>query len=240
MKDYLQKAGYTRDGKIFIPPVLQLGEFNSVSWIDLLIPEFIWIGELQRIYGFNKGSNLACSISKMALDVSNDKTKWFGPQSTFNDLSKAQKQKIKEKLSEIGNLNIIQKGFSILHNYYEDYPISFITDGIVNSNSNQELEYFKEYLYKIYDRTAIEANLIQGVAMDMVFQSELKIQINPGLPLASFPKFIDYPKTELSKRVASSIRSTINLLIANDDITNLNKTWSEYFWNRGFDIENCY
>jgi len=238
MKDYLKEAGYKRDGKIFTPPVLQLGQFNSVYWIDLIIPEFIWIGELQRKYGFIEGSNLARSISEAALDVVEDKTTWFALQSNYENLSTNKKETIKEELSKLGILQRIQEGFSILNSYYGDFPLNFLTDR--NSTTAPNLESFKEFLNTIYDRTTIEANLIQGIALDMVFQSEFKIQINAGLPLASFPKFVDYPKTEISKRVASSIRSTINLLIGNNDITNLSKTWSENFWQRGFEIENCY
>lgn len=52
-KDYLQNSGYKKSGKVYTPPILQLGEFTEIHWNNNILPELLWIGILQNKFGFN-------------------------------------------------------------------------------------------------------------------------------------------------------------------------------------------
>ncbi|MBK8982398.1 MAG: hypothetical protein IPM38_08810 [Ignavibacteria bacterium] len=49
-------------GKKFIPPLLQLGNFQDVDWQTIMIPELIWIGLINEMYGIKKGADLSLAL----------------------------------------------------------------------------------------------------------------------------------------------------------------------------------
>jgi len=65
------------------------------------------------------------------------------------------------------------------------------------------------------------------------------LKVNKDLALAKFPEIEKYPHTELSKRVASGIRSTLNVFFGSDSYS-APSNWPCYFWNRGLEIDACY
>lgn len=239
MKDFLENKGYKRKGKIYTPPILQLGNFDGVHWIEELIPELFWIGILQKKYGFGNGSNLVSSIVNAALDISENKSIWFAPISSFNHFTVIQKAAIKHELIEMNILSKVQHGLNAICFLYPELPLNFLIDDSSINYEGEELTGFKAYLNEVFDRTSNSANLVQGVALDMIFRSNIEFKIDPRVALADFPKFVEYPTTEISKRVASSIRSTINLIYSNKAINRIDAKWHSYFWNRGLQIDKC-
>lgn len=237
MKDFLEEQGYKKKGKVYTPPILQLGQFIPVHWIEELVPELFWIGLFQQRFGFAEGSNLASELSKEALSIVDDKSIWFALVSNFNGLKDEERFKLKEKLRIKRKLATIQEVVSPVCYYYSDFPLNFLLD--TSPVNGLDLNIFKAYLESVFDRTTIPANLLQGVTLDMLFGTNIDFQINPNLPLAQFPKFSEYPLTEISKEVASAIRSTINMFYANMYRTNTNTAWQTYFWNRGLQIDTC-
>lgn len=89
MKDFLQQAGYKKQGKIYTPPILQLGEFNAAYWVNEILPEIIWIGLLQNKFGLGLGSKLALQISETTNELisTNGHKKWLAPLSCYSLLS---------------------------------------------------------------------------------------------------------------------------------------------------------
>ena len=54
--------------------------------------------------------------------------------------------------------------------------------------------------------------------------------------IPAFESIRDYPKTELSRLTASSIRATCNFLLSHSVS---GSTWPVEFWNRGFELSEC-
>jgi hypothetical protein len=239
MKDFLQEQGYKKSSKIYTPPILQLGQFNGINWIDELIPEFFWIGLLQQKFGFGNGSNIVSKVVEISLKISKDKNIWFAPISSFSIFTELEKNLLKNELQKINILSDLQSTFYETVFYYPDFPLSFLIDKNNEILDNQKLENFKIFLDSIFDRTSIIANLIQGVALDMIFRTEIEIKFDAKTSLADFPKFEEYPKTKISKQVADGIRSIINMLYSNFHKPKNNQEWQNYFWNRGLLIDKC-
>lgn len=64
-----------------------------------------------------------------------------------------------------------------------------------------------------------------------------KLHVVENSTLAEFPKLVDYPNTEISKMIASSVRATSNILLGSEKLKN--EKWISEFWNRGFKLEPC-
>lgn len=64
-----------------------------------------------------------------------------------------------------------------------------------------------------------------------------KLHVVENSTLAEFPKLVDYPNTEISKMIASSVRATSNILLGSEKLKN--EKWISEFWNRGFKLELC-
>ena len=239
MKDFLLENGYSKKGKIYTPPFLQFENFNTVHWIDEIIPEIFWIGVLQNKYGFADGSNLASNLARLALEVNDNKSNWYGLVSNFNHLNITEKTEIRDILTRTNNLALLQEAFQSIEYYYPEFPLNFIFANEKPKGNFADIENFKKYLDSIFDRTSIEANLLQGVALDLIFASDFDIKISPNLALAQFPKFPEYPNTEISKQVASAIRNAINDLYVSIFKVKIDQKWQKYFWSRGFQIDKC-
>jgi hypothetical protein len=91
----------------------------------------------------------------------------------------------------------------------------------------------KEIVRVLLDKYDRETVFTQATCIWLAFDSG-KLKVQKGLALAQFPEIQDYPKTELSLKIASSIRSGINMFFA--DGTYSSAFWPAYFWNRGIEL----
>ncbi len=233
MKDFLENAGYKKEGKMYIPPILQLGEFNAVSWLDNILPELIWIGILQNNCGLKLGSEIALEIAKKAYQLKNeDKSNWFGVISSFKNLNASEIQEI-NKIVKNKTIDASKelKIFEPLSDLYDEFPFSNRSETI---DSNLELDGYKQYLSKIYDRTTKEATLIQAIAFRILLESN---SISFSFKIPNLISILEYPATEDSINLASIIRSTINSTFIQKEIT---ANWANHFWETNFKIGNCY
>lgn len=80
--------------------------------------------------------------------------------------------------------------------------------------------------------------LVQATAIWIAFDAGM-LKVAPHLALAEFPKIQDYPSTERSKEVASSIRATLNQMFGDTKWMASGTNWPAAFWNRGIEIEPC-
>jgi hypothetical protein len=79
---------HKRVGKRFIPPMAQLN-MTEVSWVDSILPELVWLGLLNSMYGRVKGAELAITLPKIAARVGRgtDSERWFVSFSSFSSLT---------------------------------------------------------------------------------------------------------------------------------------------------------
>ena len=80
--------------------------------------------------------------------------------------------------------------------------------------------------------------MVQATAIWLAFDSGA-LKVFKGLALANFPEIEKYPNTELSEKVAASIRSSIYMFFSEPHYR-ASSNWPKYFWNRGLDIDGCY
>ena len=241
MKNYLHQLGYKQEGKVYIPPIFQLGEFSGVYWLDDVLPEIIWIAILQNKFGLGLGKELALQISGSTNELLsiNGHKKWLAPLSCYSDLSNDDKSKLIEKVNKLGYDRYFNSAFGFFAEIYPEFPLAFLMSEKTQSDTQESLKEYKSFLSDLYYKTNKAAIFMQATAIDMAFQADI-LTVSPNTSLAKFPEIINYPDTEISIKVASAICAAINGYFSNTMLFKSTGNWKSYFWNRGLQIEKCY
>lgn len=119
---------------------------------------------------------------------------------------------------------------------YPNCPLTRIF-GTNNTIKNSYILEIKEIIKALFDKTSIESTFSLG---NIIYYNFVlgNLVVDSNSSLAQFPKLSDYPHTELSKMIASSVRASSNVII-NEPLVMFNSTWTNYFWNTGIIIEPC-
>ena len=237
MSDYLEEGGYKRHKNIYTPPILQLGPFNGVYWLTDVVPELIWIALLQNRFGLVEGNQLALKLSKLLNELTGNKI-WNAPVSYFNELSDDEKKVLAQTLETLKLTSKLQSAFEYFTFLYPEFPLAFFISKRESTNK-KKFELYKQLLTELSYRLSPVSTFMQATAIDFAFQAEI-MTVAPHTSLAQFPEIANYPNTEISKKVASGIRSALNLYFSNKEFYDLPVTWKTAFWNRGLELEKCY
>jgi len=240
-KDILQD--HKRQRKIFIPPFKHIlgGQFQETSWIKTMLPELLWIALIQDYYGHAKGVALITSFTRLARKCSSSEEKRiFATTSSFGEMTGDEQSCLQSEVAASGELVDIQKALLPLIVFYPECPLRFLflTMPSLSGAPNQILETFKASVTRLYDKASRGTTMVQATAVWLAFDSEI-LKVAKGLALASFPEIEKYPQTELSQKVAGSIRASMHMFFVEPHYTR-SSHWPRYFWNRGFEIDQCY
>lgn len=233
-------SDHKKVGKRFIPPMLQLVSFSEVKWVDWILPELLWLGLLNDRYDLARGAELALSLARAVIKTSDYSSKtWLAPISAYDALTEKQKNEVIRTLKLSNNLQPLKEALTPLVAFYPGCPLNFLFEGTLLSleNSKETLEQFKELLATLFDRWEKVATLMQANAVYIAFATDL-LKVTKGLALANFPAVADFPDTEESRRVAASVRATVNGFFGRY-FRDKSSNWSQYFWNRGLELEPC-
>lgn len=233
---------YKRQGKTFIPPFThKLGPLHEMSWVKIILPELVWIALIQEYYGHSKGVALITSLTRLARkSAPAEKIRIFATISSFSEMTAEEQLCFQGGLAASGELFEIQKALRPLIVFYPECPLGFLfsTRPSLTDAGTTELETFKILVAALYDKTSRNTMMVQATAVWLAFDSG-GLKVFEGLALASFPEIEKYPDTELSKRVAGSIRASLPMFFTEHHYP-VNSNWPKYFWNRGFEIDRCY
>ncbi len=234
-------SDHKRIGKKFVPPmVAAIGKLSEVSWVEQIMPQVIWIALLIDAFGFKDGVDCSLAISRCSKESSDQSGIWFGWLSSFSSLSKDQRSAMIGCLEKQGVVEKIRHTFQSFSVLYPDFPLTFlVVDGkdADEQDAAKGIEDVKRILLDLYNRRSLFATRVQATVIYLAFVNDF-LKVQRGLALADFPEIEKYPDTERSKEVAASIRATINLLAGEFQDSRFD-SWSNYFWNRGLEIDAC-
>lgn len=234
---------HKRQGKKLLPPfnyMLTPG-LTDLSWVDIIMPELIWISLLNDSYGYAEGARLVAQVGKKSSQITNDNKKnWCYSISSFLRLTPDEKAHLYDLLGgKNGDAGMIGSAIKILHERYPKSPFLFLTEGAVFLDSPEnEFSRFKDVLNSIYDKTTKEGIFTQANVVYSAFVAD-RLKVRKGLALAEFPEVEHYPNTEKSKIIAASIRSSVPMFFGMEDSEFKDRWWPTYFWNRGMELEPC-
>ncbi len=233
---------HKRKGKTFIPPLMhRIGPFKETIWAKTMIPEFLWIALIQDCYGWRDGVELITSLSQIAHKCSPSvKKRVFATINSLGVLTADEQSCIQSNLADSGELLKIQKALMPLIAFYPECPLRFLFSDKpdLSVKGVQYLEQLKSLVKKMYDKVSIDSVMVQATAIWLAFDSGA-LKVFKGLTLASFPEIEKYPHTELSEKVAGSIRATMHIFFHEPYYVEP-ANWPSYFWNQGLKIDPCY
>jgi hypothetical protein len=233
-------ANHQRKGKRLIPPLMQLTGLEETSWVKLILPELIWIALLNEFHGLKCGTELALRLPQETINVCEDTigNTWFAPISSYGCLSTNQQIEVLERLKSQSILGDYQIALSVLVVHYPECPLNFLfTDSAQHHSKHGDLSNYKLLLCKLMDKRSSEATFTQAITVYISVVTDF-LQVSNDTILAKLPLIHEYPGTEISKQIASSIRATMNVLFGSD-LFGSDSTWPNYFWNRGLELEPC-
>lgn len=233
--DHKVLKDHVAQGMKYVPAILTLGQFNTVPYVRVIIPELIWLAVLNHRLGNVIGAQVAQVIGS-TLKSANHNPMWFGSISSLKDVSEQTKQNITKALRDEDLADSVEMALSPFLDFYPEFPGGFLLGTQSTAKSPGFIQEIKTLLDELYDTesgatvfmcaNAIYAGFCQG------------FQVNEGVSLAQFPEVENYPTTELSKRVASACRSTVLLTVGEYVIEAGLTQWSSYFWNRSLQLES--
>jgi hypothetical protein len=233
MKSTKVLKDHKQHGKRFIPPLLQLGNAKETSYVQVIIPEIIWMAFLHKQFGLQLGTHLALQLVTVTSNISST-TKCFSFISSFELLTAEQKEKILAELQRLNMLDQLRNGLTNFMLMYPECPLSFLFD---DQKGEINLPAIKETLSGLYDITGRPATFM--MANVIYFLGAMgRLAIVKDTALSKLPELVGYPNTALSKMIASGVRASM-FAFMHDPFLNESGNWNKYFWNRGIELEPC-
>lgn len=233
-------SDHKRVGKRFIPPFIHaLGGLQEVKWVDVPLPELLWLALLNHRHGLRRGAELAVEVvrSTTAAVGPAEKKVWFGPISVYGKLTGEQRQAVVATLKSGGHLDDLKIALGSLVALYPECPLVFLFEGTSPQGERPDhLSQLKVILEDLFDKTTKAATLMQANAMYIAFATDM-LFVSRETSLANFPAVADYPHTDEAKRIGASVRASINGFFGMS--YDNSSSWPRYFWNRGLEIDQC-
>ena len=228
--------GHKRVGKRFVPPLMQLNMNTSISYVNNMLPELIWIGLLNDKVGYVRAARVLEKIFLFAEDIKDPKQNGnFALISTFDLLNDEQKNSLREKLKNEGNLELLQNYIAPLTLLYENCPLSFLGPPTYVFTHEKLVFAIKECVGRAIDKYDTPGIVLHG-AMLLSRLVTKKIKFSTELDLPDFNAVIEMPDSEEAKLAAASMRS---IALAEFSMLNIEPSWARNFWNRGIELSPC-
>lgn len=224
--------GHKQVGKKFIPEPMTWSVLKEINWCNDLVPELIWLAVLHEKLGYYKGNLVACEFHRVYVSIC--KTKFFQSMlSSYESMDNDLQTEILTQFKTSEYYDSFLYGLIDFHVFFPNHPLDFMFSGVSDKKVN--LEVVKRAIQRLLDRRSKEAMIVQA---SLVLNSMVtgKFHAPKGSIFHEITEIENYPDTEKSVRLASSIRASINTFI-NPEMINTESNWVKEFWQRCIKIE---
>lgn len=224
--------------RLVTPFNAMLGPTRDVSWINTMIPELLWLAMLHDAVGDHRAVEIVTAFSRdfRATSPDRDRTIWAAA-GKFKGLPP---NVLPELLAEKGKAYAgeLRSAVLPLAAWYPAHPLNVMFDSNLPEARPAMLAHVKAIATALFNRSGRLATMVQASALWLAFDAD-RLKVASDLSLAQFPKIADYPTTELSQRIAASIRSSLNQFFGMQEMMASDGAWPIAFWNRGLALEAC-
>jgi hypothetical protein len=224
--------------RLVTPFNAMFGPTRDVSWINMMIPELLWIAQLHGTLGDRRAVEIVTAFSRdlRAISANHDRTIWAAA-GKFAELPPTL---LPVLLDEKGAsyADELRAALAPLAAWYPAHPLNALFDGKPPVAEPLLLAQLKAIVSDLFDRSSRAATMVQATALWLAFDAD-RLKVAADLALAQFPRIEDYPETELSQRIAASIRASLNQMFGETDLMASRSDWPIAFWNRGLVLEPC-
>lgn len=222
--------------KLVTPFNDRFGPGREVSWINVMIPEMLWIALVQRAWGPRRGVEIITAFTRdvRASDPTRNRTIWAAA-GKFSALPVGVLTRIVEDQPYKDDLCA---SLAPLNVHYPDHPMRELISPTEGGLFSKQIDSLKSLVAEQFDRSSPRATMVQATATWLAFDAD-RLKVSKGQALAHFPRIEDYPNTKQSKMIAASVRATLNGMFGNSDQMASGSNWPNAFWNRGLELEPC-
>lgn len=226
--------GHKKVGKRFIPPMKQIPNLAETSYVDVLLPELIWIGLINDKLGYPRGARLFEKVVEAVHDaVGGSHASNYALISAYAHLSKSQKTQLLNNLESGDLLNQLRNYLAPLVLLYDECPLRFIGPPATMFSEAELIRAIKQSVGNHLDKYKTPGIVLHG---NMLLARLVTRSIALPTDLPDFNSVIDTPDSDEAKRAAGFLRASAMAEIA---MLNIDPSWSRYFWNRGAQISPC-
>jgi hypothetical protein len=229
-------SGHKRVGKKFIPPLMQLPGMRSMSYVDDILPELIWLGLINDTLGFVAGARFFEQIVKAAIEATEGKHgNHYALLSLYRSFDSDQKERFVKALTQASILNPLREYVAPLVLLYDECPIRFLGPPETVKSKEQLLRNVKTCIELHVDKYETPGIVLNGMILISRFLTK-SIHFSSNIELPDLNAVINRPGSEDAKRAAGFIRSNV---LADFGMMNIDKTWAQHFWSRGYELSPC-
>jgi hypothetical protein len=229
--------GHKKVGSRFIPPMKQIPNMKSTSFVNQMLPELIWIGLVNDNIGYVKGARFVEKIFIAANEIAAGETKEnFAYASSYGMLDDSNKLALIDKLAPLGILDDLKNYLApLVLLYYDEFPMRFIGPPSTVISNEQLVRRISLCVEKHLDKYETPGIVLNG----SVFLYRLvtkTISFSADMKLPNFNAVIDAPESDEAKRAAGFMRANA---IGEFGTLGISDRWARYFWNRGYELSPC-
>lgn len=209
---------------------------NSISYIDNILPELIWIGLINEKIGYIRGARILEKIFGV-IDEFKDPEQHgsFALISSFSLLSSDQKKQLTDVLEDNGFLNVIKNAVAPLNMLYDNCPLLFFGPPTEKYNTEELVALIKNCVENTIDKYDTPGIVLNGsILLSRLVTKKLHFPTDMDLP--DFNAVINSPDSDDAKRAAAFMRSNALMEFG---MHKVDTSWAEYFWNRNFELSPC-
>jgi hypothetical protein len=230
--------GHKKVGSKFIPPMMQLPNWSEISYVNLMLPEIIWMGLINDEFGYRDGINLSTNLANRAFELKEtDKHINFALISNFRFLSNEKKIELIKGLEERSEIGRYRHALLPLIVLYEDFPLSFIGAGEEEYDGEQLIERMKACIDRHIYKHETPAMIVQANVM-YIRVTNGGLHVASHIEIPDLNVLIEDPESEAAKRAGGFVRNSAMqefMPMGEDGYGD----WSKAFWNQGYKIAKC-
>lgn len=222
-----------------VPPMLDaMGEQASfVRWKYELVPEIIWIGEIFRKSEPKRTVEIIQECAETAQEL-------FGEENyvlarDYDHLDEAEIERLGDNLSNAIKSELSDH-LSTLLRVYPSFPLAQILEIDDEEPDDDDLTIIADAIDRLSDKRSPLAMKVQGIWIGTLMTTG-QYRIADEVEFGDINDIFDYPDTEDSRKIGSSVRASVNAMhgVSMEDDSSNQSEWTIRFWDRGFEVSEC-
>ncbi len=229
--------GHKKIGTRFIPPMKQLPNMQSTSYVNQMLPELVWIGLINDNIGYVKGARLIEKVFTAVdgIGVRNAKPN-FAYASSYGTLQDGERLALVDNLAQSGIIDDLKTYLApLVLLYYDEFPMRFIGPPSTVISNEQLIDKITSCVEKHVDKYQTPGIVLHGsVLLSRLVTKTISLPASMEFP--DLNAVIDAPGSDEAKRAAGFLRSNA---LGEFGMLEISDRWARYFWNRGYDLSPC-
>lgn len=228
--------GYVQRKKKLISPLNALGNIKSISFIDDLLPELMWLALIHDRDNYVVGRDtLECVTQLEKTWPKLEKPLNYALQSSYESFTEDQKSTLLEAWREKGLLDKIQHALAPLVLLYDDFALRFVGPPSTAISEEALIRRIELVVSKASDRYSTPGVMLYGA----LFMNNLmagRIHISQHIDLPDFDSVVHAIDSAEGKRAASFLRASA---MAQMSFSSPPGDWADKFWARSYALIPC-